>query len=226
MLFRSVEVKALPSSVGTQSLDLPIENLKVGKNTLEVKNEDPNTLYSAELKYSREPLELKSIDSSGLKVNRKYEKLEPKWDAKQNKYVYARKALLSAGKLQPVTVGDMILVTLYVKSLEGRMQYVLVSDPIPAGMKALDERNLSITGVSSSDNYYDWNYWYSGRDIRDERVDLYAYSLQGTQTMQYILRAQTPGRYTALPANASLMYDPEVMGQSAASTFTIRDRGQ
>jgi alpha-2-macroglobulin len=140
--------------------------------------------------------------------------------------VYARKPLLSAGKLQPITVGDMVLVTLYVKSLEGRMQYVLVSDPIPAGMKALDERSLSITGVSSGDNYYDWNYWYSGRDIRDERVDLYAYSLQGTQTMQYILRAQTPGKYTALPANASLMYDPEVTGQSAASTFTIRDRGQ
>ena len=222
----SVEAKALPSSVGTQSLELPIESLKAGKNTLEIKNQDPNTLYSIELKYSREPLELKSIDSSGLKVNRKYEKLEPKWDAKQNKYVYARTPLLKAGKLQPVTVGDMVLVTLYVKSLEGRMQYVLVSDPIPAGMKALDERNLSITGVSNGDNYYDWNYWYSGRDIRDERVDLYAYALEGTQTMQYILRAQTPGKYTALPANASLMYDPEVMGQSAASTFTIRDRGQ
>jgi alpha-2-macroglobulin len=222
----SITPKELPSSAGTQSLELPIDSLKAGQNTLEVQNTDPNTLYSAELKYSREPTELKSSDSSGLRVNRKYEKLEAKWDAKQNRYVYGRKPLLSAGKLQPITVGDMVLVTLYVKSLEGRMQYVLVSDPIPAGMKALDERSLSITGVSSGDNYYDWNYWYSGRDIRDERVDLYAYSLVGTQTMQYILRAQTPGKYTALPANASLMYDPEVTGQSAASTFTIRDRGQ
>ncbi len=222
----SVEATTLPSSAGTQSLELPINNLKAGKNTLEVQNSDPNTLYSTELSIVREPSELKSSDASGLKVNRRYEKLEAKWDAKQNRYVYARKPLLSAGKLQPVTVGDMVLVTLYVKSLEGRMQYVLVSDPIPAGMKALDERSLSITDVSSGDNYYDWNYWYSGRDIRDERVDLYAYSLVGTQTMQYILRAQTPGKYTALPANASLMYDPEVTGQSAASTFTIRDRGQ
>jgi alpha-2-macroglobulin len=222
----SVTPTALPSSQGTQSLDLPSVSLKSGNNTLEVQNSDPNTLYSAELSYVREPAELKSSDASGLKVNRKYERLEPKWDAKQNKYVYARTALLSAGKLQPVTIGDMVLVTLYVKSLEGRMQYLLVSDPIPAGMKALDERNLSITGVSNGEGYYDWNYWYSGRDIRDERVDLYAYSLEGTQVMQYVLRAQTPGSYTALPANASLMYDPEVMGQSAASTFTIRDRGQ
>ncbi len=56
----SLTLKELPSSAGTQSLELPVDSLKAGQNTLEVQNADPNTLYSAELKYVREPNELKS----------------------------------------------------------------------------------------------------------------------------------------------------------------------
>ena len=74
-------------------------------------------------------------------------------------------------------------------------------------------------------NWEDWNYWYAGRDLLDDRVDLYADYLAGQQKMTYVLRAQTPGTFTALPTHAFLMYDPEVEGYASAATFTVRDTG-
>ena len=41
-----------------------------------------------------------------------------------------------------------------------------------------------------------------------------------------ILRAETPGKYTALPAQGFLMYEPSVNGRSSGATLTVRDRGQ
>ena len=65
-----------------------------------------------------------------------------------------------------------------------------------------------------------------GATCLDDRVDLYADYLSGAQTMTYVLRAQTPGTFTALPTHAFLMYDPDVEGYSSAATFTVRDRGE
>jgi alpha-2-macroglobulin len=41
--------------------------------------------------------------------------------------------------------------------------------------------------------------------------------------MQYILRAQTPGTFTALPTQAELMYDPDVRGRGNAVTITVKE---
>ena len=57
-------------------------------------------------------------------------------------------------------------------------------------------------------------------------MDLYAYYLDGQQVLRYVLRAQTPGTFTALPTRAFLMYDPDVGGLEKAVTLTVRDRGQ
>ena len=123
-------------------------------------------------------------------------------------------------------MGDLVLVTLEVQALERGARYLMVSDPIPAGFKALDERSYAVNGIEGTDDYDSWYYWYSGREFRDERVDLYASYLEGREVMRYVLRAQTPGTFTALPSRAFLMYDPDVTGVEKAATLTVRDRGQ
>jgi uncharacterized protein YfaS (alpha-2-macroglobulin family) len=150
------------------------------------------------------------------------------WNDHEKRYTYRRTELLRAGQLQPVTVGDLILVTLSVQPVGHSARYLLVSDPIPAGMRAQDERSLSIAGLRDADEYHwqDWNDWYAGRELLDDRVDLYADFLAGPQKMTYVLRAQTPGTFTALPTHAFLMYDPDVEGYGPAATLTVRDRGQ
>ncbi|WP_420593979.1 alpha-2-macroglobulin family protein [Deinococcus sp.] len=210
------------------TLKLSTSTLKAGPHTITVQGAPAGLTFSSQLNYSREPAELKSDDSKGFKLSRQYVRLDPVWNAQDKRYTYRRTPLLRGGQMQPVTVGDLILVTLTVQPTGHSARYLLVSDPIPAGMKAQDERSLAITGLKDPDeyNWYDWNYWYAGRDLLDDRVDLYADYLSGAQTMTYVLRAQTPGTFTALPTHAFLMYDPEVEGYSSAATFTVRDRGE
>ena len=218
--------QTVSTTSGTVSLDIPSSDLQAGVNKLTVTS-DANVAYSLDTQFTREPTELKADSSKGLKVTRKYEKLSAVWDDENKRYTYKRESLSRAGKIQPVTVGDLVLVTLTVQSKDPA-RYVMVSDPLPAGLKALDERSLTIAGLQdSTDGFEEWRYWYSGREFRDERVDLYAYYLdRDTQVMRYVLRAQTPGTFTALPTHAFLMYDPDVTALEKASVITVRDRGQ
>jgi hypothetical protein len=48
----------------------------------------------------------------------------------------------------------------------------------------------------------------------------------GTTTFTYLLRAERPGLYHALPARAELMYDPKVKANSAESVVRIRAKGR
>ncbi|GHF32584.1 hypothetical protein HNQ07_000383 [Deinococcus metalli] len=229
----SVDVRLDGRTVGTVSLggqtgatlDVPAARLTPGAHTLSLKGAPAGLTYAGQLRYSREPAALNAITTRGITLGRTYERLTPRWDAKNSRYTYARTPLLRGGQLQPITVGDLILVTLSVRP-DQTARYLLVSDPIPAGMKALDERSLSISGLKERDEYdwENWDYWYAGRDLLDDRVDLYADYLDGRQTMTYVLRAQTPGTFTALPSHAFLMYDPGVEGYGPAATITVRDR--
>ncbi len=218
--------QTVSSTAGTLSLDIPSSDLQAGINKLSVTS-DTNITYSLDAQFTREPAELKADSSKGIKVTRKYEKLSAVWDAENKRYTYQRESLSKAGKLQPVTVGDLVLVTLTVNSKDPA-RYVMISDPLPAGLKALDERSLTIAGLQDgTDGFEEWRFWYSGREFRDDRVDLYAYYLdRDTQVMRYVLRAQTPGIFTALPTHAFLMYDPDVTGLEKATVLTVRDRGQ
>ncbi len=182
--------------------------------------------FSAELTGAREPARLVGDATGGLRLTRTYEKLEPVWNDEEKRYTYRRAPLARAGTLSPVTVGDLVLVTVTVKPDRDGARYVLVSDPLPAGTRALDERSLAISGLTGGDDEDAWNYWYAGRELRDDRVDLYATYLSGWQKMTYVLRAETPGTFTALPTHAFLMYDPDVEGYGPAATLVVRDRGQ
>ena len=195
--------------------------LKKGRNTVELRG-DTRILYSTDVEYTREPAQLIG-SSNGITIARSYEKLEAKLSG--NGYVFVPQNLLRVGILEPVTVGEYLLVTLNISAKDAR--YVMLSDAVPAGFKALESRALPLEGQRFEYPWeWSWNYWFSGLDIRDDRVDVYADRLSGTQTVQYILRAETPGKYTALPAQGFLMYEPSVNGRSSGATLTVRDRGQ
>ena len=195
--------------------------LKKGRNTVELRG-SRRILYSTDVEYTREPAQLVGA-SNGISITRTYEKLEAKLTGET--YSFAPQTLMRVGILEPVTVGEYLLVTLKITTKDAR--YVMLSDAIPAGFKALESRALPLEGQRFEYPWeWSWNYWFSGLDIRDDRVDVYAHQLNGTQTVQYILRAETPGKYTALPAQGFLMYSPDVNGRSPGATLTVRDRGQ
>lgn len=131
-----------------------------------------------------------------------------------------------------VKSGDEVLVKVRVRPSR-ESEYVMVEDPLPAGCEVvLDTRGYTIpgvTGYAGGDETYRygrrrWNWWYADRDVRDEKVAFFAPRMQSNDyEFSYIIRAQIPGSYAVLPTVASLMYYPEIRGNSGAVRMTITD---
>ena len=86
---------------------------------------------------------------------------------------------------------------------------VLLEDPRAAGVEPVPEEEEG------------WRN-YDRREDRDERTVFFFTSLPRGQTrVVYQVRAETPGRFTVLPARAEGMYRPEVWGTSAPATLEI-----
>ena len=61
-------------------------------------------------------------------------------------------------------------------------------------------------------------------ELRDNRVSFFMHELpRGKHSVSYRLRAEIPGRFSALPARASAMYAPELKGNSDEIKLEIRD---
>ncbi len=61
-------------------------------------------------------------------------------------------------------------------------------------------------------------------ELRDNRVALFVRSLaRGKHSVSYRMRAEIPGRFSALPTKASAMYAPELRGNSDELKLNIDD---
>ena len=122
---------------------------------------------------------------------------------------------------RPPKLGETVLVTLTVNSGETR-RYVVVEDPLPAGLEALDS-----TLATGSRAFGSWNQWagvssHDHRELRDDRVLFFRDLMQpGTLTYRYLARVSSAGSFIAPPARAEEMYTPEVYGHTGATRVTF-----
>jgi uncharacterized protein YfaS (alpha-2-macroglobulin family) len=125
----------------------------------------------------------------------------------------------------PVQVGDLIEVHLTV-DLPQEASYVIVYDPLPAGLEGLNERLATTSYVAR-----DWwepepsfgQFPYSRKDVRDDSVALFFTSLSpGKHEFTYLARATLIGTFHALPTEVYPMYEPEVWGRSAGDVIVIQ----
>ncbi|MGE5249465.1 MAG: Ig-like domain-containing protein, partial [Bacteroidota bacterium] len=109
------------------------------------------------------------------------------------------------------------------------LHYVVVDDPLPAGLEAVDSSLL--TGAQVPDKYSrddlvrkGWGWWYfSHVGIRDEKVELSAdYLPAGTYVFTYLARASTVGTFQVIPVSAEEFYFPDVAGRGDGSVFTVK----
>lgn len=110
------------------------------------------------------------------------------------------------------------------------LHYMVVDDPLPAGLEAVDQSlQTSIQSVDvdqynySKLHYYGWGWWnFNHIQMRDERVVLSAdYLPPGTYTYNYLVRASTPGVFRVIPPTGQEFYSPEVYGRGDGSLFTV-----
>ncbi len=190
-------------------------DLVSGKNQLMFEKEGDGRLYfAAYLKYYSKEENVPSTNA-GFKVKRKYELVTEE----------GGKAITKNTKIQS---GDRILVTLTITA-DTAGQYVLIEDPKPAGCEILED--VADFGFYGGDkkkvappSYGYWNYWFSHKEVRDEKMAYFATNFyNGTQTIMYVMRAETPGTFHTMPTRVSLMYAPEVGGAGSENVVVIKD---
>jgi alpha-2-macroglobulin len=169
---------------------------KRGKGTL---------YYVARLRYARLQLPPKSRDR-GFSVRKRIQVLDASGRPLRRQ--------------RPPRLGDIVMITLHVKTTEAR-RYVVVSDPLPAGLEAIDSNLATATRSTGAALWKLRRSWYDHRELRDDRVLFFRDLVQpSTLTYRYLARVTTPGRFVAPPTKAEEMYNPEIFGHNATRRVT------
>lgn len=155
-----------------------------------------------------------------IKVNRKYYKLN-KIDEKikvrgsrgqaldQKVEKYERNELLNLASLKS---GDLVEIELVIES-KNDYEYIVFEDMKAAGFEPVEVRS----GYNSNDMG-------AYMELRDERVCFFARALaRGKHSVSYRMRAEIPGKFSALPTRAYAMYAPELKGNSDEIKLSITD---
>lgn len=185
--------------------------LTAGEHRIELRKVGESPLYAnAYLNvFSQED----RIPAAGLEVKARrkfYRLIEEKPDQRvagsrgqvvtQQGFKYRREEMASDA---PMKSGDLIEVELTIES-KNDYEYVIIEDPKPAGFEPID--------VQSG---WQWDGLQAYQEFRDEKVAFFAERLpRGTHSLSYRVKAEIPGRFSALPTSVSAMYAPELKGNS------------
>ena len=195
--------------------------LTTGKHTIEIRRKGEGPLYTNA--YLTVFTKEDNIKKAGLevKVERRFYKLEKKDSTSivagqhgqtvtQKDDKYARIPLKVGDK---VLSGDIIEVELLIES-KNDYEYLMFSDYKAAGTEAEKVRS-GYTNTGSMRAYM---------EIRDEKICFFVHRLtRGKHSLTYRLRAEIPGKFSALPATADAMYAPELRANSNEMKLIIQE---
>jgi uncharacterized protein YfaS (alpha-2-macroglobulin family) len=191
------------------------ELLIEGLNRLTVAKDDGpgNLYYTAHLNVSLPVDEIAPLDR-GIIISREYYDLST--EGSDHTVSKTEQGNLLLARLTIITPNDL--------------HYVVIDDPLPAGLEAVDQ-SLEISPDITAPQDYDyaslwkqgWGWWYFDHvELRDEKVLISAdYLPAGTYVYTYVVRASTPGVFSSIPPTAQEFYFPEVYGRGAGGKFTV-----
>jgi uncharacterized protein YfaS (alpha-2-macroglobulin family) len=169
-----------------------------------------NLYYSAYMSVALPVESVKPLDQ-GVSISRQYFAIDA-----------PKKPITQASR------GDLVRVRLTIV-VPDAVHYLVVDDPLPAGLEALDASLATDMQVPQSYTRQDfdtrgWGWWYfSHIELRDEKVVLSSdYLPAGTYVYTYLTRASTIGTFKVIPPTAAEFYFPDVGGRGAGSTFTVK----
>ena len=221
-------VQITPENLFTFDSTLAItgDALEAGRHTVELRKTGTGPLYyngyltnftleddirraGLDLKVERHYYKLTPVDASidvagghGQVVSQRVEK-------------YRRDEIPNLGT---VDSGDLVEIELVVEA-KNDYEYVVLDDMKAAGCEPV-----------SLQSGYNGNDLGAYMELRDESVMLFVRRLaRGKHSVSYRMRAEIPGRFSALPTKACAMYAPELTGNSDELKLNIEDtadRGQ
>lgn len=165
--------------------------------------EDPITKAGLEIKVNRKYYKLTPADksvkaqgSSGQPLDQKVEK-------------YERTELPNLALLKS---GDLAEIELEIDS-KNDYEYIIFEDMKPAGFEPVEVRSG-----------YNGNEMRAYVEFRDNRVTFFVRMLaRGKHSVSYRMRAEIPGKFSALPTTATGMYAPELKANSDEIKLRVED---
>jgi alpha-2-macroglobulin len=177
-------------------------------------------------------------------VRRDYFKLVPRPTLLKG-YVYDRVPLADGGNVKS---GERVEVVMTIEA-KNNYEYLIFEDLKPAGLEAvavrsgesLNARQMKQAGIdrtfgdgqdaiekvmaeqahAGSEEYTGRNQWVY-QELRDRKVAMFIDRLpEGVWEIRYDLRAETPGRFHALPVLGHAMYVPEIRANSAEVRISV-----
>lgn len=165
--------------------------------------EDDIKKAGLEVKVERMVYKLKPVDR---KINVEGTRGQP---VSQKVEKYERELLENLDTLKS---GDLVEVELVIQS-KNDYEYILFEDMKAAGFETTEVRSG-----------YNGNSMGAYVEFRDNRVSFFVRQLaRGKHSVSYRLRAEIPGKFSALPAKAAAMYAPELKGNSDEIKLKIED---
>jgi uncharacterized protein YfaS (alpha-2-macroglobulin family) len=147
-------------------------------------------------------------------VKREYRKLVPR-PTLLNGDVYDRVPLRDG---ETLASGDRVEVVATIES-KNDYEYLLFEDLKPAGLEATELRSGGPLYATNDAGQSVWIY----QELRDRNVALFASRMpQGTWTIRYTLRAETPGSFHALPLIGQAMYVPEIRANGDETHVVVK----
>ena len=134
-----------------------------------------------------------------------------------------------------IKVGDLVKVTVFLEVAGKGQRYVVLDDPLPAGLMALNTAfkiEEPIPEWEESEDDFDYltadgtmrfrpNYF----EIRDDRVVAFRDQVfSGPQRFEYYCRAVCEGKFIAPATRVAAMYSPGVNGYSPQGELTVKGR--
>ncbi|HZI18075.1 MAG TPA: alpha-2-macroglobulin family protein [Pyrinomonadaceae bacterium] len=206
-------------STDRRQFEVPMSYLaaRPGQQNLTLSKEGAGRLYyRVGLRYAPASLKLAAADY-GFAVERAYEAVDDPADVRRD-----------PGGTWHIRAGAKVRVRLTMGA-PARRYHVALTDPLPAGLEALNPA-LAVTGSVPSDEKadpgrYGWWWfqpWFEHQNMRDERVEAFTSLLwEGVYEYSYVARATTPGAFVVPPPKAEEMYHPETFGRGATDRVVV-----
>jgi hypothetical protein len=194
--------------------------VKAGRHTIELHRKGKGPLYfnaylsyftledyitkaGLEIKVDRRYYKLNKADKTAMVSGTRGQALEQKVEK------YDRQPLEDLALLKS---GDLVEVELEIES-KNDYEYIVFEDMKAAGFEPVEVRSgYSANGLGAY------------MELRDEKVALFVRALaRGSHSIAYRMRAEIPGKFSALPTQAYGMYAPELRANSDEIKLRIED---
>ncbi len=165
--------------------------------------EDPIAKAGLEIQVERKYYRLKKVEKSAKNVAARGQAVDEKVEK------YEREPLANLAALKS---GELVEIELEIAS-KNDYEYLVFEDMKPAGFEPVEVRSG-----------YDGNALGAYVEFRDNRVAMFVQRFaRGNHSVSYRMRAEIPGKFSALPTRAWAMYAPELKANSDEIKLEVKD---